>query len=185
MKATLKIATLAVALVGFCGWATVNLAQAQAFTKDVPNDSLYLEIFILNRALNFPEEAASLGVNDDMAPTGAAWVDYGGDLNETRDSLSMYMVDDLLEANRWLVVEFRGNIGNQDGMRARVTAVTGRVHQSWDVDGSPAGFVFGTAEVVDSLIISWPSGVVQTLKGVPTNRRIAVIEPGRLSSYKR
>lgn len=41
---------------------------------------------------------------------------------------------------------------------------------------TPVHFGLGQASVVDSITIQWPSGITQTLKNVPVNRSITVVE---------
>ena len=38
-------------------------------------------------------------------------------------------------------------------------------------------FGLGDAQTIDSVIVYWPSGIVQTLEGVNLNEKLEVVEP--------
>lgn len=83
--------------------------------------------------------------------------------------------------NTWLDVRLTGTRSNRDGIGAVV-----RVGRQWNQMTSSFGYAssshtpvhFGTggATQVDVEVI-WPSGIRQSLRGVPTNRVLAVREP--------
>lgn len=95
--------------------------------------------------------------------------------------------NDLAGSTHWLDVDLRGTISNSFGIGARITAVAGGLTQTREVtggngwaDGSvlTSHFGLGSATTVTSLTIRWPSGIVQTLSNLASNRVITVTEPG-------
>lgn len=85
----------------------------------------------------------------------------------------------------WLDVALRGTKSNRDGIGARIKAVTKSGvqynHMTTSVgyasssDG-PVHFGLGPDHRAEEIEIHWPSGVVQTLRGVDGDRRIEVTE---------
>ncbi len=85
----------------------------------------------------------------------------------------------------WLDIALHGTKSNRDGIGARIKVVTkGGVqynHMTTSVgyasssDG-PVHFGLGPDPRVEEIEIHWPSGVVQTLRGVAADRRIEVTE---------
>ena len=89
------------------------------------------------------------------------------------------------QKNHWLSVALRGTKSNRQGVGARLTYRIGAIKRIREVR---AGGVFlssssvppllglGSATQVDELTIRWPSGIIQTLRNVPANQRIQVVE---------
>ncbi len=81
-----------------------------------------------------------------------------------------------------------GTDGNRDGIGTRFTLVIGGVTQIREIaagssqmgqNAIAAHFGLGNANVVDSLSIQWPNGLVLTLNDVPANQSLNLIEPTR------
>jgi hypothetical protein len=76
----------------------------------------------------------------------------------------------------------RGAISHRDAYGARVTIRAGgrtqlrELHTS-PVDPQPLHFGLGTATAVDEIEVRWPSGILQTLRGVDVDRVIQIAEP--------
>ncbi|NNE42645.1 MAG: T9SS type A sorting domain-containing protein, partial [Gemmatimonadetes bacterium] len=93
-------------------------------------------------------------------------------------------------ANNWLQVVLEGVQSNRSAVGARLRAVDGKFVQHRHVESSfglfsqnsaAVQFGFGLASrrassVIDSLIITWPSGTVQTITGIAVNQRLHVLE---------
>jgi hypothetical protein len=89
-------------------------------------------------------------------------------------------------AGRWLDVALRGRKSNRDGIGARVQIVsksgtqynhmTTSVGYASSSDG-PVHFGLGADPIVDRLEVHWPSGIVQRLTNVSTNRVLELEEP--------
>ena len=139
----------------------------------------------------FAEIGEESGVDDGAQGRGVSWGDYDGDgdldlfmTNVVSGPNRLYQNDGT--TNQWLQVKLEGTISNRAGIGAQVVAVTGSLRQRRDVDGG-SGFLsqaslaveFGLGSVasVDSLIVTWPSGQVQTLMEVAANQVLEVAEP--------
>ncbi len=86
------------------------------------------------------------------------------------------------QQRHWIVVRLRGAISHRDAYGARVTIRAGgrtqlrELHTS-PVDPQPLHFGLGTATAVDEIEVRWPSGILQTLRGVDVDRVIQIAEP--------
>src|SRR5271163_310095 len=90
------------------------------------------------------------------------------------------------KSGHWLDVALRGTKSNRDGIGARIKVVTKSGlqynHMTTSVgyasssDG-PVHFGLGPDNRADAIEIYWPSGVVQTLKDVPADQVLSVVEP--------
>jgi hypothetical protein len=86
----------------------------------------------------------------------------------------------------WLAVELEGTTSNRDGIGARVAVVAGDRLLVQVKDGKsgylsqsdvPLYFGLGEAGSVDSVMVRWPSGGVQTVEGpIEANRTIVIAE---------
>ncbi|MEW6755542.1 MAG: ASPIC/UnbV domain-containing protein [Candidatus Latescibacterota bacterium] len=142
---------------------------------------------------------AALASGIDAADAGnVAWADYDRDGFLDLLMTVVHVVDyGIVEApnrlyhnegntNHWLVLRLRGTTSNRDAVGARVVAVSGAHRQRRDVETAGSGrgsqpsleveFGFGSASVVDSLLIRWPSGRVQTLTDVATDQYLVLEE---------
>lgn len=87
----------------------------------------------------------------------------------------------------WLRIRLLGTTSNRDGIGAIVTVTAGgRTRTRMMRTGSsylsqserPLLFGLGAATQVDEIVIQWPSGIIDRLRSVPADRRIAVTEGG-------
>jgi enediyne biosynthesis protein E4 len=86
----------------------------------------------------------------------------------------------------WLRLELRGTRSNRDGYGTRVTMRRGRETRVFEVrsgrsycsaaDSRPL-IGLGTGGPPDSLTLRWPSGAVQTLRDLPLDTTVKVVEP--------
>ncbi|MCG6925727.1 MAG: CRTAC1 family protein [Acidobacteria bacterium] len=88
--------------------------------------------------------------------------------------------------NHWLLIRTVGTRSNRDGIGAKIKAVTpsrtrySHVNTAVGYGGSSdprVHFGLGSDEVVTTLEITWPSGVVQTLHNVEADQVLVVTEP--------
>jgi len=138
----------------------------------------------------FAEVAVASGLAGDMDNNSAAWCDYDNDgdidLYVAYDGANhLYRNDNAVApGDHWLQVDLAGTASNRSGIGARIRCVAGTTTQIREVSGGSgssqnsltAEFGLGTAAVVDSLEIHWPSGIVQTLTGQSVDQRITVTE---------
>lgn len=85
----------------------------------------------------------------------------------------------------WLHIRTVGTVSNRDGIGALVKVQSGNLLQIQQVaagdsylsQSSPeVEFGLGHREKVDSVVIQWPSGIVQTVHDVRANQRFTVVE---------
>ena len=119
-------------------------------------------------------------------------IDGDGDLDIVTGELQdvpMVLVSDLASRSqlRWLTVKLEGSKSNRDGLGAKVTVKAGgKTSTQWH-DGKsgylgfsalPLYFGLGSADKVDSVEVSWPSGATQKIdQGIAINRLLEIQEP--------
>lgn len=96
--------------------------------------------------------------------------------------------------DNWLEIEPRGTISNKNGIGAIITGYTADVVSSAVSDvkvevsygGSSSSrnakrafLGFGAAQMVDSLIVEWPSGNITSLYTIPVNQLLVIEESGK------
>jgi hypothetical protein len=90
--------------------------------------------------------------------------------------------------NHWLLVSTQGSKSNRDGMGAMIKVVTASGAQYNQVNTAVGygcasdrrvHFGLGEEKLIESVEITWPSGVVQFLENVESNQLLSVREPGR------
>ncbi|KPJ64694.1 hypothetical protein AMJ44_12275 [candidate division WOR-1 bacterium DG_54_3] len=88
-------------------------------------------------------------------------------------------------AKHWLHVNLVGVLSNKSAIGARVSAHSGTLSQIREISGGSgymsqnsltAEFGMGSLTSVDSLVITWPSGTVQKLTGLPVDTLLTITE---------
>ncbi len=120
---------------------------------------------------------------------GVAWGDFDddGDVDlylVNTDRASRLLRNESL-VNHWLRVDLEGTESNRSGIGARVRVVAGGVSQIREIaSGSgylsqnslTAEFGLGALTVVDSVIVHWPSGIVQKMTDLDVRQRAQIVE---------
>lgn len=97
-----------------------------------------------------------------------------------------YRSDASGNGNNYLRLSFEGTASNRDGYGCIVRLVTGGRIQTQLYNPSNAyigqrepylHFGLGTATIVDSVEVTWPSGMTQTLEDVAINQVLEIVEP--------
>ena len=131
-------------------------------------------------------------LGDDGNGTGVAWADHDGD-----GDLDLYLVhdgsanallrNDLASGAHWLHLDLVGVVSNRSAIGARVRVMAGGVPRVREVSGGSGylsqdsmtlEFGLGTATMADSIVVRWPSGIVQVLRQVSADQRVTITEPG-------
>ncbi len=119
-------------------------------------------------------------------------IDQDGDLDIVTNDFNsppMVLVSDLSQRNtnlRHLRIVLRGTRSNRDGLGAcvEVTAAGKKLTQVHDGQSGylsqsamPLYFGLGTAELVEQVVVHWPSGAKQVQTGpIPSNQQLVVVE---------
>ena len=121
---------------------------------------------------------------------GAAFADYDNDgdidiaisnSNQTPDLLQ----NDSDNQNHWLIIETVGTTSNRDGIGTRVTIVTEGGQQIREVKSGSSylcqndmrlHFGLGNAEMIDEVMVRWPSGLVEQFKNVKGDQFLRATE---------
>jgi tetratricopeptide (TPR) repeat protein len=121
---------------------------------------------------------------------GLAWADFDRDgridLVVTRlNEPAQLLWNRSPQAGNWIAFDLRGTKSNRDGVGTMVEIRTGPARQ-WNRSVASSGygcsswklvhFGLGAATRVDSVVIRWPSGVVQTLSNLPAGSAVRVEE---------
>ena len=122
---------------------------------------------------------------------GASFADYDRDGDIDLFVLNLNSTPNLLRndggnVGHYLQIATVGTRSNRDGIGTRIEIRAAGQHQTAEVR-SGTGFLshsdlkvhfgLGTAAVVDSVVLHWPSGTVQTLHAVAANQVLTVREP--------
>ena len=99
------------------------------------------------------------------------------------------LYENLGNSNRWIQIQLKGTSSNRSGVGAKIrvkSVLSGKPIWQMREISSKSGFMsqsdlvahfgLGKTAVVDSLIVEWPSGVVQILTEVSANQLISVTE---------
>ncbi len=147
---------------------------------------------------SFEKVSAAWGLNRKGFSNGAAWgdLDADGDLdlviNNLNATASLYRNEAVQkELGNWLKVQLHGVEGNPSGVGARIVAYAGgstfyrenqptRGFQS-SVEANVA-LGLGTTTQLDSLVVQWPNGDMQTLKALNSNQTIHLYQKNAQST---
>jgi hypothetical protein len=130
---------------------------------------------------------SGLEAEEPRAHRGCAFADFNRDGRIDAVVASLQGAAELWEnvtpgGNSWLILQLRGKKSNRDGIGAEVRIGNQLNHMTSSVgyvSSSHFGVHFGTGKLarVEKVEIRWPSGTVQVLEGVETNRVLEVEEP--------
>jgi len=171
-----------------CGWGDydndgdLDLYVAKGMNQ---TDRLYQ-----NNSGTFTDVASTVGMVDTRHSSAISWGDFNNDgfldlyLNNNGTQNRLFK-SNAGNSNKWIVLWLQGVQSNRSAIGARVTIKTGTLTQIREVQGGSGGkgqnslpveFGLGSASTIDSLIIRWPSGTVQTFTGVSVNQYYTAIE---------
>jgi hypothetical protein len=121
---------------------------------------------------------------------GAAFADLDGDgdldIVLTTNSGPAKVFENRGPRGNWLRIALEGKKSNRDGLGAEIAVTAGGMTQTWQVRAGGSylsqseitpTFGLGEARTVDTVVVRWPSGAVQTLNGITPNQVLKVVEP--------
>ena len=139
----------------------------------------------------FTDVAAGTPLADAGYGQGAAWGDYDNDGDLDLYQTNVNSANNLFRnssppGRHWLQVEPEAVVSNKSGIGARVRVVAGGTSQIREISGGSgyltqdapvASFGLGeTTTVVDSLVVSWPSGTETVRTDVAVDRMVRIPE---------
>ena len=140
--------------------------------------------------LRFDNVGAAWGLDRKGISFGSAFGDLDGDGNldivyaNYRDNVTILRND--CDTGHRVTIDLRGTVSNRFGVGALVrieTAAGPQVRQLWLARGYMSSsepmvhFGLGEDTNIRSLIINWPSGLVQTFTNLPVDRHFTITEP--------
>ncbi len=156
------------------------------------NHGVYINDGVGNYAIVSAPPLTSLPFD---AGNAAAWGDYDedGDLDVyIANRTSNFLIrNDLNNGNHWLEVDLNGTVSNRNAIGARVTITAGGVTQLREVRSGSSylahhmqrlHFGLNTADMIDSLTVRWPAGLVEVFNNVPADQILELTEPGPVQS---
>lgn len=146
---------------------------------------------------SYIDKSTEYGVNSDFINRGAASVDINNDgaldivvTSIVKTDNGQGAMNSLIYLNNnasgeWLQVKLKGSTSNKNGFGATVRAfVGGNVILKENLSGGSHAshnsqilhFGLGSADVIDSLVVNWPSGIIDTFYNININQRINIEE---------
>ena len=154
--------------------------------------------YINNGNGTFSEKGADLGASYEGDGRGSVCADFNRD-----GYLDIFFVCALRGKstlllnkggnNNWIVLDLVGSISNRSAIGARVEVLAGNLKQIDEVRAGssyasmhPLELEFGLKKntLVDTIIIYWPSGIVQKLTSVGVNQILTITEPSEITSVR-
>lgn len=175
-----------------CAWLDVNNnGLLDLFTTNHVNPN---RLYVNNGNETFTNIAQAAGIAEPQDGFAISWGDFDrdGDLDVLIAGHSYGLVllrnDGGNELN-FLNVTLVGDYDNRSGIGARVTIYHDSNMQIREVNGGRGSvsqdalsqhFGLGSAEMVDSLVIRWPSGMIQKLYDIEPNQFITIQQDGNV-----
>jgi hypothetical protein len=173
-----------------------KIASKQTLLDEIPQIRVSNYAYQNNGDLKFLNKTKDWGLDEPSFSNGAIYTDLDndGDLDYVVNNINqeafvyenrLYYAEkksDTANSN-FIKIKFRGNPGNIDGLGAVATVFFGGEQLTWEnspvrgylscIDNTVL-FGFPKATVLDSAVIRWPGGKIQTLFNVKTNQTLVV-----------
>ncbi|MEM9718742.1 MAG: VCBS repeat-containing protein [Bacteroidota bacterium] len=163
-----------------------------AIIKEMPSSNVVNYVFSNQKGQGFQNQTRKWGLSSPSNSNGAAYADLDNDgdldliVNNINQPAFIYQNMAIETSGRhYLQIKLVGNALNRQGIGAKVRIWSGEVEQQME-QGLSRGYLssvspilhFGIGEekVIDSLVVTWSSGKVQTLTEVPVNQVLVLTE---------
>lgn len=133
----------------------------------------------------FEDVSASAGpvFQRDLLARGlvAADLDHDGQVDavvQSQNDPLLHLKNVTANKNHWIAINLVGNRSNRDGVGAKIELTSGtQKYYAWKTGGgsfqsAPSGRIhigLGTATMIDELIVTWPSGQIDSFKNMKTD----------------
>jgi len=184
---------------GHFGWGNKffdadNDGDEDLYIVNGQTDLQYPSVFFKNlrsegeeRFENYTERS---GANGEANGMGAEVFDYDNDgdldilVTNTSDDPPYLYKNGTANPNAWLKIDLEGTNSNRNAFGTKITVAAAgktkhRFHHGSSMMGQsikPIHFGLGEVKKIDSLLISWPSGIEETLYDIAVNQTVKVIE---------
>ena len=157
-------------------------------------------LFVNNGDGTFRDETSALEGGAAFDGRGVAFADMDGDgdldfaVTAGPTGTTKLYRNDTPTDHHWLVLDLVGNASNRSAIGARVEVTTALGRQLEEVSGGagrgsfnslPIELGLGAAEVIESLVVRWPSGTVSTYENGAVDRHLVMSEKGRILMPRR
>jgi len=88
--------------------------------------------------------------------------------------------------NNWLELDLKGTLSNRDGIGSKIIISTNNIKQIREQNGGMhhgsqnyqrIHFGLGNHSIAESILIFWPSGIIQEIKDTNSNQILKIVEP--------
>ncbi|MGA2131994.1 MAG: CRTAC1 family protein [Bryobacteraceae bacterium] len=175
------------------GWKDMFVSRGDVLSQPLPGTTVEQNNTVFRNLTGTKWEALTAEAGLDAAPParhrGLAFGDLDGDgridvvVTALAHPAEVWM--NRSPAGHWLDIQLEGTKSNRDGIGARIEVKTKGGTQTNHMTSSvgyasssygPVHFGLGADTSAESVVIHWPSGIVQTLKNVPGDRLVKVKE---------
>ena len=165
-------------------WPAIGTASLSGYEKS--------KVFLNRGARGWADVAAAVGVTDEYDGRAVALADLSNrgvlDVVVANQNQPAILYRNRVDsANHWIELELVGTRSNRSAIGAEVLVDAGGTLRRAVVDGG-MGFAsqndrrvhvgLGATARVDRVTITWPSGLVQTLRALPVDSIQRIVEPG-------
>ena len=179
-----------------------SIASKKQLLQQIPEVKIHNYAFRNNGDLTFTDESINWGLSKPSFSNGAAYADFDNDgdmdliINNINDEALLYKNNSREEnkdSNHYLDIKLFGDSLNKDGMGGWVQILYNNgKKQVWEntpyrgylsCDQNIAHFGLGNISTIDSVVIKWQDGKMQTIKNVAVDKTMIINKNEALEKY--